>query len=335
MSRWLRKLAPPAAIVISAVVALGLVYRAATIEPFGMDFGVYWRAANEPLAEVYRPRPALNFPYVPTMLLWIAPLSKVPFWAAYAGWVALSVAAFVRSCRAHLSKREIGLALISLPMVYCLLTGQVSAFLTALLLWACRTPNRIAAGIALAVIASIKPQLVLLAPLLLLATRDWRALGSSALALAVLIAISLLAYGVGTWENWIGSLDHFQEIIVRNGVLTVMVTPAAAAQLWGLPPLPFMALGAAVGVWLVIHCRNQAPLFQATAIAAGSLLSAPYAVLYDLVAVVPFLAWSIFRGSMVSALVISSLVSWSLNSLPLWVAAFRLLREPTDHPRAP
>ena len=327
LSERLRRLAPPTAILISAVAAIGLVYRFLTIDPFGLDFGVYWRAANEPLAEVYRARPFLNFPYAPPMILWIAPLSLFPFWAAYVAWIVLSVSAFVLSCRAHLTRNEIGLALISLPMVYCLLSGQVSAFLTALLLWACQTRNRIAAGLVIAVIASIKPQLVILAPLLLLVKKDWGALGSFIVGLSGIVAVSIFAFGVETWEIWVKSLDHFHDIVIKNGVLTVMVTPSAAAELWGLPPLPFMILGAIVGIWLVVRCRDQAPLFQATAIAAGSLLSAPYAILYDLVAVVPFLAWTIFRGNFFSALVLSSLVSWSLNSLPLWATAFGLLRE--------
>ncbi len=311
---------------------MGLLYRFATNHELGLDFSVYWRAANEPLAEVYRPRPVLNFPYAPTMLLWIVPLSWFPLWAAYSAWVVVSASAFIQSCRSHLTNREIGLALISFPMVYCLLNGQVSAFLTALLIWACGARNRIAAGIAFAVIASIKPQFVLLAPLMLLATRDWRAIGSSTLALAAIVAISLGAFGSETWEQWFASFDHFQEIVIKNGVLTVAVTPAAAAQLWGLPPLPFMVVGAALGSWLVVRCRGHAPLLQATAIGAGSLLSSPYAIMYDLVVVVPFLAWSVFRGSMLSALVISSVVSWSLNLLPLLAAAYGLARERPEKP---
>lgn len=323
----LRSFALPTAIIITAIAATAMLYRFINNGEIGLDFSVYWRTANEPLVEVYRPRPVLNFPYPPTMLLWVAPLSVLPFWAAYSAWVVVSVSAFIQSCRAYLSKGEIGLAVASLPMVYCLLSGQVSAVLTALLLWAAGSRNRVAAGIALAVIASVKPQFVLLAPLFLLATKDWRAIGSSALTLLTIVAISFAAFGIVTWENWLRSLDHFNEIIVKNGVLTVMVTPAAAAQLWGLPPLPFMAAGAGIGSWLVVHCRNHPPLHQATAIAAGSLLASPYAVIYDLVAVVPFLAWSIFRGSMFSALVISSLTSWTLNSLPLFAATVGLARD--------
>ena len=320
VSTWLKKLALPTAVAISVIWTIALLYRFVVNHEIGMDFGVYWRVANEPLSEIYVPRPVLNFPYPPTMLLWIAPLSLLNKWTAYAIWVLVSIAAYVRACRAHLTNKELALALVSCPMTYCLLNGQVSAFLAALLIWACGTRNRIAAGIALAVIASIKPQFVLLAPLLLLMTKDWRAIGSSGLALAAIVAISFAAFGVGTWEKWLLSLDHFHDIVIKNGVLTVTITPAAAAQLWGLPSVPFMAAGAAIGAWLIVKCRLQSPLHQATAIAAGSLLASPYAIMYDLVAVVPFLVWSVFRGSILSAYAISA----SLNPMPLLVTAYRL-----------
>jgi len=329
LSTWLQRLALPTAVAISTVWAIALLHRFVIDDSIGMDFSVYWRAANDPLAEVYLPRPVLNFPYPPTMLLWIAPLSLLQMWAAYSIWLVVSISAFIRACRAHLTNKEIALALASCPMVYCLLNGQVSAFLAALLMWACGTRNRIAAGVALAVIASIKPQFVLLAPLFLLATRDWRAIGSSTLSLATIVAISFAAFGAETWEKWLQSLDHFHEIVIKNGVLNVMLTPAAAAQLWGLPSLPFMAAGAAIGAWLVVRCRDHSPLHQATAIAAGSLLASPYAILYDLVAVVPFLVWSIFRGSILSAYAISG----QLNPMPLLAAAYRLAgRRPVELP---
>jgi hypothetical protein len=329
-SSLLHKLALPTGIVISVLWAVALVYRFIVNGEIGLDFSVYWRAANEPLSQVYLPRPTLNFPYLPTMLLWIAPLSVVPLWTAFSIWVAVSVAVFIRVCRAHLDNRELALALVNCPMAYCLLNGQVSAVVTATLIWACVTHSRIAAGIALAVIASIKPQFVLLAPLFLLVTRDWRALGSAALTLAVIVAVSLAAFGVETWQQWFQSLDHFHDIVVRNGVLTVMVTPAGVAELWGLPPLPFMVAGGVLGAWLVVRSRDHSPLIQATAIAAGSMMAAPYAIMYDLVAVVPFLVLSIFRGSILSAFAISA----SLNPMPLLVTAYRLAVAKSGEPNS-
>lgn len=316
----LRRLALPTAIAMSAISAVGLLYWFIVNDDIAMDFSVYWRAASEPLSEVYLPRPTLNFPYAPTMLLWIAPLALLPLGMSYAIWVGISIFAFVGACRMHLKYREICLALGSFPMVYCLLNGQVATTLTALLIWACTTRNRVAAGVAFAVIFSIKPQFVLMAPLLLLVRRDLGALVSFAISSVAIIAASVAAFGVETWESWLRALDHFHQIVIKNGVLQVTITPASAAELWGLPSLPFLIGGAAIGALVVIKCRQQPSLQQATAVAVGSLLASPYAIMYDFVAVMPFLAWSIFRGNLFAALISTG----TLSPLPLLATGYFL-----------
>jgi hypothetical protein len=312
--------APWVALGVSALGSLGLLAWFIYDTAIAMDFGVYWRAANEPLEMAYLQRKFLNFPYPPTMLLWVAPLSLIPMWAGYVVWVALSAGAFLLACRQHLSRREIAVALISMPVVYCLLNGQVAVLLTALLLWACSTRNRVTAGIALAIIASIKPQFVLLAPLLLVVTKDWRAILSSAVAFNLILAASVMAFGFKTWAAWLAMLDHFNMIVAKNGVLMVVITPAGVAERWGLTQVPFLVAGAAFGSWVIVKCRGLDPLHKATAVSAGSLLAAPYAIIYDLTAVVPFLVWCAFRGQIVAALALSG----GLNPLPLVVAAWGL-----------
>lgn len=294
-----------------------------------MDFGVYWRAANEPLETVYLPRDVLNFPYAPTMLLWIAPLSLVPLWLGIASWAAISLAALILACRRHLSRLEIALSLISPPVVYATLNGQVTVALTALLLWACGTRNRLMAGLAFAIIASIKPHLMIMAPLLLLVTRDWEALLAAAFAIVAIILASVSAFGIETWQAWIQSLDHFSSILVENNVLVVSATPYGVARYWGFPPIPFLIAGAALGAWLVMKCRQHGPLQQSAAVAAGSLLAAPYAITYDLSPLVPFLAWAVFRGAVGAALAMSGAV----NPLPLLLTAYSLAKLPADQLR--
>ena len=291
-------------------------------DTFMMDFGVYWRVANEPVSLAYEHRATLNFPYPPTMLLWISPLSVMPKWLGYILWVAISVAALVASCRRHMGNGAVALALIAPPVFYCLLTGQVSVALGALVLWSCSTKNRIAAGIALAVAASIKPQLVLMAPLVLAASKDRSAIVSGGLTISGLMLLSVVLFGLETWAAWLGALDHFRSIVEKNGVLNVTITPASVAALWQLPPIPFLLAGAALGAWLVFYCRDGSPLTRSAAIVAGSLLAAPYAVIYDLAALAPFLAWAVARGRIVA--VVGYL--GGLNILPLLATAFELVR---------
>ena len=310
------------ALVVSVVMFAGLIILAITTNTFATDFSVYWRTANEAPASAYRPRAELPFPYAPTMMLWIAPLSVIGLWPAFAIFVAGSIAALVFACRRHLTPAETALVLFSPPLINGLATGQVSAALAAIMLWAVTTDRRIAAGIAFAVIASIKPQIVLLAPLMLLLDRDWRALASSALCFVSLIIASIAVFGWQRWPEWIGSMGNFRSVLHEQDVLGVAATPAAAAENYGLWPLPFLIGGIIVGIWLIFRCRNSASLAKCAAIAGASLLSAPYALTYDLAPIIPMLVLATFRGSIASAIALSG----ALHPIPLILAAFSLNR---------
>jgi hypothetical protein len=307
-------------ITIAWIAALIFIAFARQYHSLAMDFGVYWRVANDPISQAYEHRATLNFPYPPTMLLWISPLDLIPKWPGYLLWVAISVSAFIAACRQHLDLPPLLLALIAPPVTYCLLTGQVSVILGALVLWSCTTDNRIAAGIALGIAATIKPHLVLMAPLLLAATRDFKALVACGMAFTAIVILSITVFGVAAWVAWLGIIEHFQAAVVKNGVLGVTITPASVARLWHLPTVPFLLLGAGVGVWLVLICRNGPPLIRSAAVVAGSLFAAPYAVMYDLAALAPFLGWAIARGKIVAVLGYVG----GLNLVPLCAIAFEL-----------
>ena len=312
------KTSVPLAVVMSALFLGGIALFLR--QDLAMDFGVYWRVAAEPLEIVYQPRKWLNFPYPPTMLLWIAPLALVPKWVGFALWSLAGAAALAAACGKHLRWKQIALVLLSPPAVYCFLNGQVSVILAALLLWACSTRNNVLCGVLFAVIFSIKPQLVLMAPIVLVASRNWQAVISGAAAFAMIVGASVLAFGVDSWLTWLGSLDHFNDILVRNGVLAVVITPAGVAELKGLPVYPIMALGAVTGAIIAYRCRDGEPLVKSAAIATGSLLAAPYAVIYDLVAVAPFIVWSIFNGRILATIAFAG----GLNPLPLLVTGYEL-----------
>jgi hypothetical protein len=293
---------------------------------FATDFSVYWRTANEPLAMAYLPRDELPFPYAPTMLLWIKPLSVLPMWPSFLMWVMISACCLAKACRMHLSANETWLVLAGPILIYGLGTGQVSAVLAAILLWSCTTKNRLVAGVGLAVIASIKPQLVLLVPLFLLVRRDWLAFASAALGFLALVLASILAFGLPLWFEWLGSLNNFHRVLLEQSVLGVGATPAAAAEHWHLPPLPFLLGGLACGSWLVVKCRNLGPLETSAAIATGSLMAAPYALTYDLAAMAPFLVAAIYRGSIPAAIALAG----ALHPIPLVLTFFQLVTRKRD-----
>jgi hypothetical protein len=201
------------------------------------------------------------------------------------------------------------------------MTGQVCAILAAAIMWACATKNRLGAGVAFAVVGSIKPQLVWLAPLMLLLNKDWRALKGGAVASVLILLAAVSFYGVDRWAEWLASMGHFKQALGNINAFRIGISPAMWAQYVGLNPLPFIILGAVGGAVLVYLCRDTGPLAKCTAIIAGSLLAAPYALDYDLVGLFPFLALLVMRGRI---LAVFGLIS-PFHPLPLFVTAYELI----------
>jgi hypothetical protein len=329
VQRTIAKVAPPLAFVACAALSATLFVEYTLAAKFVNDFGVYWRTANQPVEMAYLWQGRFPFPYMPTMLLWIAPLSAIPQLPAYLFFIVFSTVAFVLACRPYLSNAAIALALVSPPFLRGLYTGQVSAILAALLLWACGTRNRVAAGIAFGLIASIKPQLVIMAPLMLALTRDWKALIAAAVTFLSVVLLSVVAFGPERWPEWIASMDHFHRAVTGTNVIDSAPTPAAIAVRFGLPPMPFLLIGAIGGAVTVYLCREMPALERATAIAIGSLLAAPYALAYDLITIVPFLVGVIFRGRIMAVVAILA----TLHPLPLAVSTYELLRKAVRVPK--
>lgn len=318
----IRKIAIIAAFACCAIMGAVLLYEAATSHRLAHDYAVYWRTANQPVEAAYALRNFQPFPYAPTMLIWVEPLSLVPELVGYFLVVGAGIVAMLLACRPYLSKWALVLLLVSAPMVRCIRNGQVSAILAALLIWSCGAANRVAAGAALGIIASIKPQLVVMAPLMLVLNKDWRAFFSAGAAFVATVLLSLALFGSARWPEWLASMDHFQNLVSSTPIISIGVTPATVAESFGLNPLPFLALGVLAGAALVYACREMGPLEKATAIGAGSLLASPYALAYDLVVVMPFIATSVVKGRLLGFIALAAM----LNPLPLLVTAYELAR---------
>ena len=317
------------AVMVCAYEALVMFLTYATLDNYANDFVVYWDTAHKPLSEVYEHRPRYPFPYMPTMLLWIKPLSLVDALPAYVFWIAVSALTFTWATRKYLTMGQNLLALISRPVLFCLATGQVSVFLAGIMLWAFGTSRKAWAGVALGLIASIKPQLVLLAPLLLLLRRDFRMTVAAGASFTATVLAALLAFGDQPWVDWLESLDNFRAVMNAGEGLRDVPGLAGQAERAGYPPLPFMLFGLAFGSWLVYRCRNLGALEVTAAVATASIFAAPYSMTYDLVAVVPFLAVMAFRNRITAAVALTAL----FHPLAIFLSSFELLRKAKEEVR--
>jgi hypothetical protein len=307
------------AIVASVIVAVGVIGVAIFAGGFALDFRVFWRAARGPIDSIYRPDHWLPFVYPPTAIPWLKPLALLSFWPAFAVWSALSLACFFFAARS----KAWWLMLLSPALIECVAFGQTSLFVGAILLLACSRRGW-QMGALLAIALSLKPQMLVMAPLVLLVRRDWPALaGATINGLALLLFVSAL-YGAGIWLDWVHSLGGFAKVVDARNLYWALVTPYGFAAWLHLPPTPFWIAGALLAVGAVVRSANDWDEL-AMPIAVTSILAVPYAVPHDLVAALPWCArmllsrdrdWKqapaalIFSAALVPVATILLAVSW-------------------------
>jgi hypothetical protein len=285
-----------------------------------LDYDVFWTAARA--TSVY----GGDHPFVnpPTALLWVQPLASLPYWPGFALWTGLSTVLFVEMARRSFGPIPAVLALASPLILKALLLGQTTLFLSAAILAAFAAPP-IAGGVVLGIIASTKPQLLLLAPLALFIRRDWPMLIASVCGALGAVCISLVAFGPSLWAEWFSSLAQWHDVLVRTHVLSSAVAPAAAAEWHNLPPLPFLAAGIIIGCGSVIRYARQCENGKLAGLVVGaSAIAAPYSLPHDLVVLAPLAVVALLRkpqGETIPAMLVFASALLPL-SLPLLLVTF-------------
>ena len=257
------------------------------------DFYVFWDAARHTGAP-YDPAlitrleaqlhitGAWPFVYPPTFLLLVWPFAQLPLALAYPLWTGVSAALFVYAA-AHLVKPSWAtLALfIAPPVVLAISPGQTSLLVGAAMIggWLMRDKRPALAGVLFALAACIKPQAMILAPVVLWG--HWRLVRWAVIAGLALVLASFV-FGPGLWLQWPHALADFSHVTPA----TDRVNPSALAA------SPWLAAALALlGIYIAWTWRDL------TGLVAGALCLTPYAHQYDLTPLAPLaLTWLIERG---------------------------------------
>lgn len=274
------------------------------IQPAGMDFRAIWaggRAAWSDVSRLYdfdfvtslqgwplgpdRLRP---FPYPPSTLFIAAPLALLPWPVAYGVWVAIALPLFGLAARRAGAPAWVFLAPWVIFSIFC---GQLTLFLGALVTLGLseRARRPIVAGLLFGLAAAIKPQLLALLPVALLAEGRWRVLLSTGGAGMALCAASAVVWGVDPWLRWLESLYGFAEIVAGQQLLNLnSVTPASALRHWGLDTRWALVAAPFAVVWVWLTFRREPPFETAlVALLGAAMLVAPYVMIYDLALFAP------------------------------------------------
>ena len=287
--------------------------------PLGTDFSDVWAAGKMALgghaADVwtwskhFAVQRALHGPhltefyawhYPPPFLLVAAALAFLPYLAALITWQLATFIPFTMMMQRIVPGRETLLLTLAAPLtLFCLTQGQ-NGFLTTFLMGSGlmlleRRP--VIAGLLFGCLV-YKPQFGLVIPVMLLAGRRWRAIAGGVVSAGILIALTLVLWGWPVWQAFIDSLPVTRSLIIEEGAAGFykIVSPFAAVRLWGgsIGVAYFVqaafTVAALAAVFAMSLPSKSAALRNAT-VCAAAVISTPYVLDYDLVLLLPALAW--------------------------------------------
>ena len=296
-----------------------------------------------------------NFLNPPVWILMLLPLGLLVPHAAYAVFMTLTASAFAFESRRHPS---IWLVTVTSPAaVWVVIAGQNSFLYLALIYGGLRLVRQSPAlgGMMLGLLV-YKPQICLLVPLALLASRQWRALIWMIGAGTALVVLSAVVFGTSIWFDYVGMTLRLADQRIdmwATRLSRIQISPFVAARILQFPDVFAHAVQyastvvGATAVWLAFRYRSDHVL-QVAVLVAATLIASPYGNNYDLILLMPAIAAVYQRGVrdgfypaepviygvlwlLPTAIL---LFNWRLPVTPAFVsffglyAALRLLREP-------
>ncbi len=324
--RWL--LLVVAAAAIGAMLAMSHGRMGPGQNQLGTDFSQVWVAGQEALrghpeepfdirrhvaeqrAEFGPESAVYGWHYPPYFLAPAALLAHLPYLQALLLWQIATLALYLWlmtaiARRYGLDTLDIALSALAFPAVLVNLGHGQNGFLTAALLgggFLLLDKRQVAAGALFALLA-YKPQFALVIPLALIIERRWRALASAAATFAAITLLSVLLFGVESWTAFFDNLEFTRKVVVEQGVagFPKIQSAFAGVRLMGGDVASAYAVQAVVTVSVVAALvwlwRSGVDYrLKCAATLDSTMLTTPYCLDYDMMALAPALALLVAHG---------------------------------------
>lgn len=241
--------------------------------------------------------------YPPTFILVAIPLAYLPYHYAWAVWLLLTSIPYLLAMHAIAKDQSFWLIGFAAPPVFFnIMYGQTGFLVTGLialgLAWL--RPRPLLAGVCIG-LASIKPHFGVLIPLALICGGYWKTFASATLTVIGTILLSLLLLGANPWYGFIGTavfhLQGFEHDAYKWGAMTTVLsalhqTGLDMAFVWkGQLAAALVAVLVVCRSWWWSPSRPSRPGLEAAILCTATLLAVPMAYLYDLMLLVPAMAW--------------------------------------------
>ena len=244
--------------------------------------------------------PEHNWSYPPHILLLIWPFGFFPYLTSYAIWAAIGFCLYLLiGSRGQFDMRRL-LFLAASPVAFVnIINGQNGFFTAAMLVPAIWYWDRRPAlsGVLFGVL-TVKPQLILLIPIVLVLTKRWRCLAFACGTAVAMAGLTAIMFGPSIWTGYFEQAMAVQNAVMLHGtgvMLTAMPTPFMTARMLGLPlQIDWIlqgivsALSLAAVIWT--FWRRRDPMLSAALLLTASLVFTPYAFNYDMAALTILLA---------------------------------------------
>ena len=273
------------------------------LQPPGVDFAGLWGGGKAAITDVGRlydfryVSELQNWPlgvgrlrpyaYPPSALLLFVPFALVPWSLGYAIWTVLTGGFFVwAGVKAGAPKW-----FVLIPWVaFAAFCGQATFLLGGLVMVALTLVDApLLAGVLFGLAAAVKPQLLMLLPLALIAEGRWRTIVATGVTGLALCAVSAAVWGLQPWFEWLGALARFEHLVSHSsGLVANSITPYAALTFWRIEGTwaLLLAPGAALWVWSTFR-RGGDLADKLMALFGGAFLISPYAMNYELALFAP------------------------------------------------
>ena len=232
------------------------------------------------------------WPYPPNAVFLVAPLALIPSYAAYLLWCAITFAFLALAVRLFFGDARRILIMALAPSTCAnIILGQTGFVAAALLVAGLALLERrpLLAG-ALFGLLAFKPQMGMMLPLALAASRQWRPFAAAALVAAASVVASIVAFGLEPWHRFFAATIPFELAYASQDQSYFVVkapTVFVAARLAGLSEggsfaLQAVAVVAGAGAVVWAYWRPRGPSLQAALLLAATALASPHIHVYDL-----------------------------------------------------
>jgi arabinofuranan 3-O-arabinosyltransferase len=282
------------------------------LQPAGVDFAGLWAGGKAALTDVGRlydfhyvselqgwplgPGRLRPYAYPPSALLLFVPFAMAPWNLSYALWTLLTGAFFAWAGIRAGAPRWFMLVPWVTFAAFC---GQATFLLGGLVMAAMvlNDERPILAGVLYGAAAAVKPQLLMLLPLALIAERRWRTMVAAAITGLTLCAVAAAAWGLQPWFEWLNALSRFEHLVSGARLLVAnAITPYAALTYWRWNGAWALLLAPGVLLWVWLTFRRAADLPERMiALFGGAFLISPYAMNYELALFAPATAAYVAR----------------------------------------